>query len=146
MSRKILWLLCLFFAGCVAATSRPDLSFKKGEGPSIAIALTNIEKVKLGMTYSEVTGIMGDIVNIGYKKSDALEGAYEEVLVKSPYYEEIIEGSDARYRIVCYFTHIRKADGIITDDELTPLVFEEDLLIGKGRSFLVELKDRKNRE
>ncbi|MCK5179660.1 MAG: DUF3192 domain-containing protein, partial [Candidatus Omnitrophica bacterium] len=35
-----------------------------------------------------------------------------------------------------------KADGIVTDDELTPLVFQENQLIGKGRSFLSELKDR----
>ncbi len=122
-------------------TSGPKFSSQKWEG--LSIALTNIEKVQLGMTYGEVAGIMGDTVNIGYKTSDASEGAYEDVLVKSPYYEEIIEGSEARYRVVCYFTHIRKADGIITDDELTPLVFEEGRLIGKGRSFLFELKDRK---
>ena len=94
------------------------------------------------MTYGEVAGIMGDTINIGYKISAALEGAYEEVLVKNPYYEEVLKGSTTQYRIVCYFTHIRKADGIVTDDELTPLVFEEGRLIGKGVSFLSGLKDK----
>ena len=140
MYRKAPWFLCLFLTGCVAMTSWPEFSPRKGMRPSIA--LTNIEKVQLGMTYSEVAGIMGDAINIGYKTSAALEGAYEEVLVKNPYYEEVLEGSTTQYRIVSYFTHIRKSDGIVTDDELTPLVFEEDRLIGKGRNFLFELKDK----
>ena len=140
MYKNSLWFLCLFLAGCVAITSGPEFSSQKGEGPSIA--LTDIDKVQLGMTYNEVAGIMGDTINIGYKTSAALEGAYEEVLVKNPYYEEVLQNGETQYRVVCYFTHIRKADGVITDDELTPLVFEEDRLIGKGRSFLFGLKDR----
>jgi len=140
MYKKAPWFLCLFLAGCVAMTSAPEFSSQKGKGPSIA--LTNIEKVQLGMTYNEVAGIMGDTINIGYKESSALDGAYEEVLVKNPYYEEVLQSSETQYRVVCYFTHIKKADGIVTDDELTPLVFEENLLIGKGRDFLFELKDR----
>ena len=140
MYRKAPWFLCLFLAGCVTMTSGPEFSFQKGTRPSIA--LTNIEKVKPGMTYGEVAGIMGDAISIGYKKSTALEGAYEEILVKNPYYEEVLKGRNIQYMIVCYFTHIRKADGIVTDDELTPLVFEENRLIGKGRKFLFEFKDR----
>lgn len=140
MYKNILWFLCLFLLGCVTIASGPQRSSSKWKRPSIA--LTNIEKVQIGMTYGEVAGIMGDAISIGYKASDALEGAYEEILIKNPYDEEVLEGSQAQYRIVCYFTHIRKADGIVTDDELTPLVFQENQLIGKGRNFLFELKDR----
>ena len=139
MYRIVLWFLCLFLAGCITMISGPEFSSQKWTRP--AIALTNIEKVKPGMTYGEVAGIMGDAVNIGYKTSAVLEGAYEEVLVKNPYYEEVLKGGETHYRIVCYFTHIRKADGVVTDDELTPLVFEENRLIGKGVSFLSEFKD-----
>ena len=121
-------------------TSSPEFSSRKGKRPSIP--LTNIEKVQLGMTYNEVAGIMSDTINIGYRTSAALGGAYEEVLVKNPYYEEVLQSGGTQYRVVCYFTHIRKADGVVTDDELTPLVFEENRLIGKGREFLFELKDR----
>jgi len=120
--------------------SGPKLSSRKWERPSIA--LTDIEKVQLGMTSDEVAGIMGDAIHIGYRTSPALKGAYQEILVENPYYEEILEGGIARYRVVYYFTHIRRADGVITDDELTPLVFEDDRLIGKGRDFLFDLKNR----
>lgn len=119
-------------------TSGSEFSSQKWEGP--AIALTKIETVKIGMTYKEVAGIMGDTVSIGYKESSSLEGAYEEIFVPNPYYDEVFQGSKTWYRVVYYFTHIRKADGIVTDDELTPLVFEENRLIGKGRSFLLNLK------
>lgn len=121
--------------------SGPEPASPKWERPSIV--MTNIEKVELGMTYGEVAGIMGKKIDIGYTESSASNGKYEEILVKNPYYEEVLtDRSGARYRVVYYFTHIKKADGIVSDDELTPLVFEENRLIGKGRGFLFELKDR----
>ncbi len=40
------------------------------------------------------------------------------------------------YTIVYYYTDTIKADKAITDDELTPLVFKDDRLIGWGREML----------
>ncbi|MBI3617053.1 MAG: DUF3192 domain-containing protein [Candidatus Omnitrophica bacterium] len=41
--------------------------------------------------------------------------------------------------VLYYFSHIQRADGIISSDELTPLVFEKDILIGKGWDFFIDL-------
>ena len=62
--------------------------------------------------------------------------------VKNPYREEILEGDGTTYRVAYYFTHIKKSDGIVADDELTPLIFQEGVLVGKGQGFLIDLKDR----
>ena len=140
MHKIPVWILCLFLSGCITVTSEPELSSEQWTNSSRA--LTNIRQVQLGMTYGEAAGIMGDAINVGYQKSDDLEGAYETIPVKVPYREEILEGTHKTYRVVYYFTHIRKSDGIISDDELTPLIFENDQLIGKGRNSLFMLKDR----
>ncbi|MBN1870112.1 MAG: DUF3192 domain-containing protein [Candidatus Omnitrophica bacterium] len=139
MYKKGPWIILLFMAGCVAATSAPEFYSRDWERPSIA--MTNIDKVQLGMTSEEVEAIMGDTLDVGYRTGDS-EGVYEGLVVKNPYYDEIIGTEEAQYRIVYYFTHIKKADGIVTSDELTPLVFEENRLIGIGQGFLAELNGR----
>jgi hypothetical protein len=140
MHKKSIWFLCLCIAGCTAMAS--ERGSPSGEWSAPSIALTNIDKVQLGMTYGEVASIMGDTVSIGYRENDDVDGAYEEMLIKNPHYDEVFKGIEAHYRVVYYFTHIRKADGLVTDDELTPLVFEENRLVGKDRKFLFELKDK----
>ena len=140
MHRNNLWIVCFFLAGCVAAASGPRASSKQWERPSIA--LTDIEQVQTGMTYSEVADIMGNAVSIGYKSTVDSRGVYEEILIKNPYDTEILTLDETRYRVLYYFTHIRRADGVVADDELTPLVFIEQRLVGKGKEFLAELTDK----
>jgi len=137
MDKKIAGMMLLFITGCVAVRSLPELSISDWERP--VIPLTDIEQVEVGMTSDEVTSVMGTAVDAGYEMA-AENGSYEEILVENPYKEEIFEDLLARYRVLYYVTYIRKADGKITDDELTPLVFEDDRLIGMGQDFLDELK------
>ena len=56
------------------------------------------------------------------------------------------------YFVLYYFTQIVKPDGLLSEDELTPLIFEaktssqnissQDPLIGKGQDFVFRLKNQ----
>jgi len=56
--------------------------------------------------------------------------------INNPYKTEFLTVNDKQYDVIYYYTDVRKADGAITDDELTPLIFEDGKLIGWGWSFL----------
>jgi len=69
-------------------------------------------------------------LNIGMDKDIAVS------TMGRPYRTETLQGKDKVFMVYLYYTDIKAADGGITDDELTPLVFDEGKLIGWGWSFL----------
>jgi len=58
------------------------------------------------------------------------------VTISNPYRSEILQGKEKTFEIVYYVTDVKRDDGAITDDELTPLVFDDGKLIGWGSGFL----------
>lgn len=78
-----------------------------------------INKLEMGMTIQEVTSLLG-----------------------KPYRTETLQGKEKVLLVYFYWTDIKSADGAITDDELTPLVFDDNILIGWGLGFL---KDNENK-
>jgi hypothetical protein len=104
--------------------------------------LTNINHVYLGMTYEEVMSIMGDKVNIGYRQDESTFRILEPITLKSPYRVEVLKARDKIYNVVYFYTGIKKSDGIVAEDELTPLVFQEGQLIGKGQDYLFQLRNQ----
>ncbi len=93
---------------------------------------TNLLKLQIGMTKTQVLEIMG-------AKEDALWGGdgYTQ-RISNPYRAETLEGKDGTLEVLYYYTDLQKQDGAITDDELTPLVLKNNKLIGWGRSALNE--------
>ena len=87
---------------------------------------------------------MGEKTTIGYERPDPASSAYHPVTVSNPYHKEFLRGADKTYDVFYYFSHIQRADGIISSDELTPLVFEKDILIGKGWDFLEQTQGPEN--
>jgi len=139
MKKYSIFMLCILLFGCVSLDTEND-------GVTAASAkarrnLTNIHQVAVGMTLSEVEGIMGDGTTIGYKISDVEHGSNEPIKINNPHRVEDIEEGGIKYKVVYYYTHVLRADGIIAEDELVPLVFDaKDILIGKGRDFLFKIK------
>lgn len=70
--------------------------------------LENAEKLRVGMTKSEVLSIMGE-----------------------PVKNEIYAQPDLWF----YYTHPNWIDGLVTEDECTPLVFKDGKLVGWGNEF-----------
>ena len=103
-----------------------------GERHAFASAET-IKKLMLGISREEALALIGRTVTTGFELKGANE--YKPVTVANPYRsQKITKGSDV-FAVDYYLTEVRKADGVVTDDELTPLVFQADKLIGKGWEF-----------
>ncbi len=133
MRETIFLFLTFVLAGC--ATRSP--SFIKGN--------EIVRQIPLGISSAEVKKALGQSVVIGYQRSPENTKEFLPITLKNPYRIDILKTADHRqYEVVFYLTHLKHADGLITDDELTPFVFEKDRLVGKGWNFLRHLKKNQN--
>ena len=88
---------------------------------------SGFKAVRDGMTIDQVHKIMGQELVIGY----ALQSPdYKPLTIPNPYKSEAIKG--AGYFIEYYIEAIRQPDGIVSDNELMPLIFKNGKLIGRG--------------
>ncbi len=140
MERYLILVVVLFFcAGCASTVETPKVASTTQTVESIAPQpLTAILAVKIGMTYAEVKGLMGDTLIVGIQKDD--EGLWQKTIINQPYRRENLRVKDKTLEILYFVTSIKKADGTISDDELTPLVFDGDSLVAKGWDALLPLR------
>jgi hypothetical protein len=120
--------LFVLIAGCTSSLDRVRTANRR-----------NLLKLSVGMTKEQTLAIMGN-------KSGG--GRFGEPTVNSPYKSEILQGKDKTFEVLYYYTDIKSAIYIanpatITDDELTPLVFDNGKLIGWGVDFLEDIKKYK---
>ena len=142
MKKIAVFVMMLSMAGCVSTEpSQYDYGFIPSSITSTDdhSQLTNIEHVYVGMTMQEIESIMGDSVDIGYVQKKGEDSSHEVLTIKSPYRKEVVKKEEHRYEILYYFINIKNPDGKITNEELTPLVFEREKLIGKGYDFLSKI-------
>lgn len=85
----------------------------------------NLAKLSVGMSKNEVIATMGDKVVFDLRTT-----------VNNPYRTEILRGKGKPFEVLYYYTDIKRADGAIADNELTPLVFDNGHIIGWGWGFL----------
>jgi hypothetical protein len=156
------WMLCLCFvvSGCATVTDMEDggatLSrsvpvpgpVSSGAQPlpvakefdAVKKRLTNSHLLYKGMTYQDAVSIMGNELKIGYQEQANMPGAFEPMVVKSPHREELLEADGRTILVLVYYNEIRKSDGLMAQEELFPVVFENDVLIGKGWDYYYDLK------
>ncbi|MFH1094388.1 MAG: DUF3192 domain-containing protein [Candidatus Omnitrophota bacterium] len=125
----ILFLCCLGLVGCATMS---DVINPNRE---------NLMKLSIGMTKDEVIKIMGKDTKTAYKNPAMLNilsygMAAESQKISNPYRSEILPGKDKTLEVWYYVTDDKTGKGIITDDCLTPLVFDNGKLIGWGQGFL----------
>ena len=115
----VIMLTCLLLSGCATVDSiRADNR-------------QNLIKLSMGMSKAEVLNTMGT-------KTIWAEGT----TINNPYRSETLQGKDKTLEVLYYYTDIKRADGAITDDELTPIVFDNGKVIGWGWSFLEDNKNK----
>lgn len=114
MKKLLLVLFCLGLVGCATLEG---FRMKNRQ---------NLLQLSIGMTKQEVMNIMGNEAVYDFSGSSA----------NNPYRSEIMQGKDKTFEVLYYYTDIKASDGAITDDELTPVVFDNGKAIGWGWSFL----------
>lgn len=140
--RKISWVLCIFFSLALLC-GYVNANQVTGPGSKMMLARRtiagiieqnrrNLSTLSLGMTKEKVLNIMENRPLIAYQNG-------EKISVTSPQKEEILEGKDKRLDVLYYMTEVYGKDYTVTNDKLTPLVFEGNKLIGIGWSFLEEI-------
>ena len=118
-------LLSLGLAGC--ATSVVYNPMQLANQQEFLLNESGFKAVQEGMTLDQVHQIMGTQLNIGY----TLQGSnYKPLTIPNPYRSEAIKGTD--YFIEYYIEAIRQPDGIVSDNELMPLIYKNGKLIGRG--------------
>jgi hypothetical protein len=82
-------------------------------------------------------------LTVGLRKEVAMEMMGTEaskgvfMWIDNPYRSETLTGKDGKsYEVLYYYSDMKQRDDKITDDELTPLVFQDGKLIGWGYPFL----------
>jgi len=95
-------------------------------------------KLSLGMGQKEALKLMGT------RRMVAKPDLFETIVINNPYRSEILEDKDGKYyEILYYVTENKYDDGVIKDEDLTPLVFNSDkILLGWGTNFLKDFIDR----
>ena len=128
----------IFLLGCSASeTFVKETTTMKPKGKFVS----DIEYVFIGMSKREVQNILGDKLVVGYLRDKGEDLNYKSITLDSPYREEELRGTRGEiYKIWYCYAYIKNADGRISEDEMIPLVFEEEKLIGKGWNFLLRLK------
>ncbi len=137
--KRLLWVLsCLALAGCAitTVTSAPDTVIV--ESPSASHVFPSdevIRKLLLGVSREEALALIGRTLTIGYERTENAPDQYVPVTSPNPYRSQQITKGKNIYQVDYYLTKISKADGVIAEEELTPLIFEDNKLIGKGWDF-----------
>jgi len=103
--------IAMFISGC--GPTNPQLVIQKNS--------VSMMKLKIGMSSQDALNIMG-------------VGIMEDIA--NPVRVEMYNEKGKEIKVAYYYTQIQKSDGAITDDELTPIIFVDDKLIGISRAIL----------
>lgn len=139
MNYIFLFTILLLATGCVAVDTSSMRTATKPQAEPVQ-PLTKMEFVFIGMSMDEVKGILSDQLVIGYVRNHT-DQSLQPITLDSPYKKDSFANVTGQYEVLYYYTHVAKADDVIAEDEMTPLVFEQNKLIGKGWDFLFRLKN-----
>ena len=118
-------LLALGVVGC--ATTPQYNPMQVATQVELLLNESGFKAIQNGMTLDQVHKIMGTELVIGYQRQSA---DYKPLTIPNPYRTETIK--DSGYIIEYYIQSIRQPDGIVSDNELMPLIFKNGLLVDRG--------------
>jgi len=127
MKKIFLVLIIFIIGGCSTFNNREQFRLENRQ------ALT---KIGMGMTKEEVNSVMGTQTATDKIFVGLMNGGHITKTVNNPYRTETLQGKDKVFEVYYYYTDVKNQDDAITDDELTPIIFDEGKVIGWGWSFL----------
>jgi hypothetical protein len=120
-------------AGCESVPVQSSLPVENGVMARRFVALSQL---RTGLSRAECATILGKEIVTGYELVDAAAKQYNPITISNPYRTEMISKNAKNYNVDYYLVGIKVADDKVSDDELVPLVFYNDHLIGSGWDFL----------
>jgi hypothetical protein len=123
--RTLIILLSLGLAGCASNVVYNPMQVASQQ--EILLNENGFKAVQEGMTIDQVHAIMGTDLVVGYAFQSP---DYKPLTIPNPYKSEAIKGTG--FFIEYYIQSIRQPDGTVSDDELMPLIFQNNKLIGRG--------------
>jgi hypothetical protein len=129
--------LGLILTGC--ATTPVYNPMQSATQQEILLNESGFKAIQDGMSLDQAHKIMGQELVIGYKNQTP---GYLPLTIPNPYKSETVKGTD--YVIEYYIEAIRQPDGIVSDNELMPLVFKNGKLAGRGWPLANSLRPAKS--
>jgi len=106
-------------------STSPELVELRQQNQSIIASRLNI-----GMSESEVRAAFGDRTARGVAEKDA-----RELYVPNPYKTETVYCDEGTAKVLWYYSRINCDNGLVADDELTPVLFVNGRIVGWGNRF-----------
>ena len=95
---------------------------------------SKLESVDVGMSQSELVETMGDTIFVKVPKMKRMKPLNKKFF--QPYFvNEYKNNSGAEVLIYWYFSMPKHENGIVSKRECTPVLMEEDRVVGKGWDF-----------
>lgn len=140
MNKTLISIAIVSFVGCASASN-----FRESNRQ-------NLERLSVGMDRQEVLDLMGvgeqrqftgsetegpigtGRDSMGVMSVQIPVGGNRPVLY-NPHRGELYNADGSSWEVLYYYTRVAHNDGMVTEDELTPIVLRDDVLIGWGWSF-----------
>ena len=136
--KKILFVfVCSMMLGCAMTSEEVT---EGSDLPQMTRRFISLRQVRMGMTRQEVASVLAFPIITGYELRDSNAEQYQPLTSQNPHRTETFDKAGHSYNIEYYLAGIEHQDDQIEDDELVPLVFKDDTLVGMGWDFVKKLK------
>ncbi len=149
------YLLCLILslicAGCASQEIYDPLRLANHQ--TLLLNEGAFSRVSNGMSIDEVHQAMGQKIVIGYTRIDGVSdnasklageksavSTYQPLTILNPYKSEEIKGSHDVFMVEYYVTKVEQPGGLISDKELMPFIFKNNILVGRDWPYLKSLR------
>ncbi|OIQ40943.1 MAG: hypothetical protein BM563_01945 [Bacteroidetes bacterium MedPE-SWsnd-G1] len=96
---------------------------------------SKIESISEGMTQQDVQKEMGSSIKVKVPAVGKMK-ALNQVFKQPEFVNKYARNPERVIDILWYFSTPKDQNGVISKNECTPIIFENDSLVGKGWSFL----------
>ncbi len=122
-----------FAAGC--ATTEEYNPVQTATSETFLLNEKVLQDVRMGMTQEQVHNLMGQQLTVGYEYQDSStdDSQPKPVTIANPYRTKDVQTLQGSCTVEYYVTAIHHPDGVISEDELMPLVFCKGVLTAKGK-------------
>jgi hypothetical protein len=112
----------------------------------------NVARLRIGLSRTQVLSVMGtgspgrplgsETGGVARTEQDTMGVTRVQIplgsrgpILQNPMRTATYTTPDSRWEVLFYYTDLVEDDGLVTEDELTPLVLRDDVLIGMGWEF-----------